>query len=94
MVDPPYSVKIAPQDFQTKRHPLEWSYQLEISIYIRIYSASGNSNDSGDFTICVVDPCEPSTATGTTALACPSVDAGGLGLSGGDTTYKLLGWKY
>ena len=30
--------------------------------------------------------CSPTTVNGSTTLACPSVDAGGLGLSGGDPT--------
>ncbi|MEH1007190.1 GEVED domain-containing protein [Winogradskyella sp. ECml5-4] len=42
--------------------------------------------EAEDYTLTVLDivTCTPSDALGTTTLACPSVDTGGLGLSGAD----------
>lgn len=56
--------------------------------YVRVYSWWG-TGDQGTFTICVTTPtppvpCTPGPGTGTTALGCPSVISGGLGLSGAD----------
>lgn len=52
--------------------------------YIRVYSYSNGSNQQGTFNICVTNSCIPSTALGTTTLACPSVNTGGIGLDGED----------
>ncbi len=56
--------------------------------FVRVYSWWG-AGDEGTFTICVTTPviptpCTPGPGTGTTALGCPSVISGGLGLSGAD----------
>ncbi|EDP72241.1 CHU large protein; uncharacterized [Flavobacteriales bacterium ALC-1] len=58
------------------------SFTIGNTYYIRVYSYYGGTSEQGDFEICVVEPCTPSTADGTTTLGCPSVDVGGLGLSG------------
>jgi len=54
--------------------------------YIRVYSWSSNARNNGTFSICIIEPCSTSTANGTSALSCPSVDAGAVGLSGSDIT--------
>lgn len=51
--------------------------------YIRIYS-SANGSAQGTFSVCVTTPCSIGTGTGITALGCPSVVSGGLGLNGVD----------
>jgi hypothetical protein len=56
--------------------------------FIRVYSYSSNVRTRGTFTICISEPCSPSSATGTTALACPSVDAGSVSASGLDPTIQ------
>ncbi|NRD19433.1 T9SS type A sorting domain-containing protein [Winogradskyella eckloniae] len=53
---------------------------------IRVYSRSSSTNHNGTFNICVLLPCEATNVLGTSSLACPSVDAGGLGSSGSDVT--------
>ncbi|MBC3847516.1 T9SS type A sorting domain-containing protein [Winogradskyella echinorum] len=45
--------------------------------YVRVYS---HSNGSGEFNICIVEPCSPSNDVGTSTLGCPFVDLGGVGL--------------
>ncbi|WP_407557387.1 T9SS type A sorting domain-containing protein [Winogradskyella sp. 4-2091] len=51
---------------------------------IRVYSRSSSTGHNGTFSICVLLPCEATNVLGTSSLACPSVDAGGLGSSGSD----------
>ncbi|WP_299104952.1 T9SS type A sorting domain-containing protein [uncultured Winogradskyella sp.] len=51
--------------------------------YVRVYSKNRN-RDYGTFDICVLETCQASGATGTSTLACPYIDAGGVGLSGSD----------
>lgn len=48
--------------------------------------ASGNQDYLFVDNINIYAPCEISTADGTTTLACPSVDSGGVGMSGADVT--------
>jgi len=55
------------------------------TIYIRFWEFSNDNN--GSFGICVTEPagpCTPGPGTGISALACPSVLSGGLGLNGAD----------
>lgn len=59
----------------------------------RIYSQSSSISDNGTFSVCVVAPCQPSTALGTDTLACPSVDTGGVGLSGAAVELSCSGGK-
>ncbi len=54
--------------------------------YVRVYSFYSGM-DQGTFSICITTPAPPCTTgpgTGTTALGCPSVISGGLGLNGAD----------
>lgn len=48
--------------------------------FIRVYSYYSGSNQQGEFEICVIEPCTPSSAPGTSTLGCPFVDLGGVGL--------------
>lgn len=59
------------------------SLTVGTTYYIRIYS-NGGAAATGSFTVCISTPCSTGTGTGTTALACPAVISGGLGLSGAD----------
>ena len=56
--------------------------------FVRVYSYYGIAGDQGTFTICVTTQtsCSGGGGSGTTDLGCPSVLAGGLGLSGADPT--------
>ena len=52
--------------------------------HVRVYSRQNITADNGTFNICIQETCQISTDLGTASLACPSVDAGGLGSSGSD----------
>ncbi len=52
--------------------------------FIRVYSYFSGAADQGTFSICVTSACVNGPGTGTTALSCPSVVSGGLGLNGAD----------
>ncbi|NRD21629.1 T9SS type A sorting domain-containing protein [Winogradskyella litoriviva] len=52
--------------------------------HVRVYSRQNITADNGTFTICIQETCQITTDLGTASLACPSVNAGGLGSSGSD----------
>lgn len=52
--------------------------------YVRVYSYSSDNNHRGTFNICIRETCEFTNTLGSSSLACPSVDAGGIGTSGSD----------
>jgi len=48
--------------------------------YVRVYSYFSNSNQQGEFEICIVEQCSPSTDLGTSTVGCPFINVGGVGL--------------
>lgn len=66
------------------------TYNFASNSRFRFSGTANNDNEWNFFDTIEINtpPCLPSTANGSTTLACPSVESGGLGLSGSDVTFN------